>query len=139
MKKIRLITTFLSTFLIVFSLNAQNQEEQKQKSPEEVAIAETEKLQTELKLSPSQTFYIDSILQHNYSALFAEFENMKASGMQGGENYQKVRDKWIDKNLVAFKKVLDEQQYIGYLKLIGKGKEYKRGKDGLYYKKVTKR
>ena len=31
--------------------------------------------------------------------------------------------------------ILDEQQYIGYLKGIGRGKEYKKGKDGLYYKK----
>ena len=35
----------------------------------------------------------------------------------------------------AMKGVLDEQQYIGYLKGIGRGKEYKKGKDGLYYKK----
>ena len=33
------------------------------------------------------------------------------------------------------KKVLDEQQFIKYLKYMGKGKEYKKGKDGKYYLK----
>ena len=35
----------------------------------------------------------------------------------------------------ALKKVLDEQQYIGYLRFIGKGKDYKKGKDGKWYLK----
>ena len=35
----------------------------------------------------------------------------------------------------AFKGILDEQQYIKYLKYLGKGQEYKRGKDGKYYLK----
>lgn len=67
-----------------------------------------------------------------------EFEDMKKSGMQDGRSYQKVRDKWTDKSLAAFKLIFTEQQYISYLKLIGRGKEYKKGKDGLYYKKEEK-
>ena len=39
------------------------------------------------------------------------------------------------KTLDALKKVLDEQQYIGYLRYIGKGKDYKKGKDGKWYLK----
>jgi hypothetical protein len=64
---------------------------------------------------------------------------MKSSGMQDSRNYRTVQEKWLDKNLAAFKVILDEQQYISYLKLIGKGKEYKRGKDGKYYKKESKK
>ena len=35
----------------------------------------------------------------------------------------------------ALKKVLDDQQYIKYLRRIGKGKDYKKGKDGKFYLK----
>ena len=67
-----------------------------------------------------------------------EFENMKSSGMQSTSSYKTVSDKWMQKCKDALKLFLDEQQYIRYLKHIGEGKEYKKGKDGLYYKKEEK-
>ena len=51
------------------------------------------------------------------------------------DTYRAVSDKWIQKVIDALKPVLDEQQHIKYLKLIGRGKEYKKGKDGKYYLK----
>lgn len=117
---------------------AQNKE-QKEKSPEEIALELTERMGKDLSLNPTQLFYVDSILRFNYIALYEEVQKMKDMGMQDGRNYKVVYDKWNDKSLNAFKKVLDEQQYITYLKMIGKGKEYKKGKDGKYYKKDTKK
>ena len=111
------------------------QQQQPEKSPEEIAAMEVTALEEDLKLSASQAFFIDSILCHNYRGLFDEYEDLKNSGRQNSDTYKYVSEKWLNKNLEAFKKVLDEQQYIMYLKRIGKGKEYKKGKDGLYYKK----
>ena len=111
------------------------QQQQPEKSPEEIAALEVTALEEDLKLNAAQTFYVDSILSHNYRALFDEYEDMKNSGRQNTDSYRHVSEKWLNKNLEALKKVLDDQQYIMYLKRVGKGKEYKKGKDGLCYKK----
>lgn len=130
-----LVKYLFSAIAVLCACICYAQDPPKEKTPEEVAAMEVEMLERELELNAEQAFYVDSILQHNYRGLKTEFENMQKSGMQDGRNYEKVREKWINKNLEAFKKVLTEQQYIMYLKRLGKGKEYKRGKDGLYYKK----
>ena len=65
----------------------------------------------------------------------SDFENLQNSGMQEASTYQFLKDRWQKKTLEALKKVLDDQQYIKYLRRIGKGKEYKRGKDGKFYLK----
>lgn len=111
------------------------QEQQQQKSPEEIAQMEVTHWEDLLNLTPAQAFYVDSILYHNYKAMYEEIDKMRAMGMQSPDTYRSVQGKWVEKNVVAMKSVLDEQQYIGYLKGIGRGKEYKKGKDGLYYKK----
>lgn len=111
------------------------QQQEPEKTPEEIAAIEVAALETDLKLTPAQAFYVDSILCHNYRALYDEYEDKRSSGMQNTDTYKHVSEKWLNKNLEALKLVLDEQQYIGYLKRIGKGKEYKKGRDGLYYKK----
>ena len=121
-------------FPVVFA-----QEPPKQKEPHEVAAEEAVRMEKELELTPDQVFYVDSVLQYNYAGLKEEFDSMSGSGMQDARNYETVRDKWIQKNLDAFKKILPDQQYIKYLKMIGKGKEYKKGKDGLYYKKEIRK
>lgn len=133
------MSKFLKSFIcVVFLLSvnvAMAQEQQHQKSPEEIAQMEVTHWESTLNLSPAQAFYVDSILNHNYKAMYDEIDKMRAMGMQSPETYRSVQGKWVEKNVVAMKSVLDEQQYIEYLKGIGRGKEYKKGKDGLYYKK----
>jgi hypothetical protein len=127
-------------FLFVISVtNAYSQQQEKEKTPEEIAIAEAERLHKELELNDVQLFYADSILRHNYLALKNDFDLMKSRGSQDSRSYKMINEKWLQKNLDAFKLILDEQQYIKYLKLMGKGKEYKKGKDGKYYKKEPKK
>lgn len=136
MKRVRiyfLVSTFLFCFSAIYA-----QEPPKEKTPEQYAAMEAEKLEKELKLNAHQAFYVDSTLQSNFAGVMQEFENMKKSGMQDGRNYEAVRNKWTDKSLAAFKQIFTEQQYIQYLRMIGRGKEYKKGKDGLYYKKEDK-
>ncbi len=129
---------FFCNFFVLTVVCQAQQQQQQEIQPEEMAAKEVELLETELNLTPSQSFYVDSILHHNYRALFDEFQDMRESGRQNAETYKYVSEKWLNKNLEALNKVLDEQQYIMYLKHVGKGKEYKRGKDGLYYKKEAK-
>ncbi|MBE6245938.1 MAG: hypothetical protein E7110_00785 [Bacteroidales bacterium] len=128
----------LFCFLAITALlccNAGFAQEQPQKSPEEQAIEEANRLEKELKLTATQTFYVDSILRHNFELMYADIENLKDRGSQDVDTYRAVSDKWIQKVIDALKPVLDEQQHIKYLKLIGRGKEYKKGKDGKYYLK----
>ena len=116
-------------------LAQQQQQEPPKMDPIEMASEFTEKLITELELNSTQAFYVDSVLQVNYTGLIDEFEQMKSRGSQDGNSYKEVSDKWEEKNVAAFKLIMDEQQVIKYLRLMGKGKEYKKGKDGKYYKK----
>ena len=128
----------LFCFLAITALlccNAAFAREQPQKSPGEQAIEEANRLEKELKLTATQTFYVDSILRHNFELMYADIENLKDRGSQDVDTYRAVSDKWIQKVIDALKPVLDEQQHIKYLKLIGRGKEYKKGKDGKYYLK----
>jgi hypothetical protein len=112
-----------------------NAQDPMEKSPEEMAIEQANRLENELNLNSTQLFYLDSILRHNYTELYAEIENARARGSQDQQTYKTLTEKWMQKTFDALKGVLDEQQYIRYLKLMGKGKEYKKGKDGLYYLK----
>ena len=122
----------LAALLCSTQLSAQQPE---QKSPEEMAIDEANKLETQLMLDGAQLFYVDSILRHNFIGLSDEMEALRARGSQDIGTYNTVREKWIQKTMDAFKAILSEQQYIKYLKYLGKGQEYKKGKDGKYYLK----
>jgi hypothetical protein len=112
-----------------------NAQDPQQKSPEEMAIEQANRLEKELNLNSTQLFYLDSILRQNYTGLYEDIENARARGSQDQQTYKTLSEKWMQKTFNALKGVLDEQQYIRYLKMMGKGKEYKKGKDGLYYLK----
>lgn len=127
-----MILSLCSLFLLNPLTSSAQQDDQKQKSPEEIAWEHVEKLEKELNLTSSQAFYVDSILVHNYTGVMEEFEQMHKAGMQNPETYRSLNEKWEARTEEAMKKVLDEQQFIGFLKHVGKGKEYKKGKDGKY-------
>lgn len=131
----KFLKIFFCVVLVSVAVMANAQEQPQQKSPEEIAAIEVGHWESTLNLTPTQVFYVDSILNHNYKSMYDEIDKMKGMGMQSPETYRTVQGKWIEKNVVAMKGVLDEQQYISYLKGIGRGKEYKKGKDGLYYTK----
>ena len=130
---------FLTIAALLCFNTAFAQQQQEEKSPEEMAIEEALRLERELKLSSTQAFYVDFILRHNFELMKADIDNLRERGSQDVKSYQTVSDKWITKIADALKPVLQEQQYIRYLKLIGRGKEYKKGKDGIYYLKEKKK
>lgn len=133
-----IFTLILLSFLLV-PAQSEAQEQQKEKTPEEMASLEAERLEKDLKLNSTQVFYVDSVLQYNYSRLKEDMEKLQQRGMQDPKSYTTVMDRWIDKTLDAFKIIMDDQQYISYLKSIGRGKEYKKGKDGRFYLKSDKK
>ena len=119
----------------MLSFNSAYAQQQEEKTPEEIAIEQANKLEVDLKLNSTQVFYVDSVLRHNYAELQAEIDNARARGSQDQNTYKTINDKWMFRTFDAFKVILDEQQYIRYLKMMGHGKEYKKGKDGKFYLK----
>ncbi|MBO7575210.1 MAG: hypothetical protein J6S99_05325 [Bacteroidales bacterium] len=69
-----------------------------------------------LGLEDWQTFYVDSILTHDYEALRNELKGLQAAKMSNTDVYQQVQDKWAEQVYVAMQKVLDEKQWEKYLK-----------------------
>lgn len=129
------ITLLLIATIVLFSTNNAFAQDEKEITPEEYAEKQVKTLTTKLELSESQEFYVDSILTTNFVALKKAIEDLQRSGMQDPQTYRKCNEMWQEKTIAAMKKVLDEQQFIKYLKYMGKGKEYKKGKDGKYYLK----
>lgn len=69
-----------------------------------------------LGLEDWQTFYVDSILTHDYEALRNELKGLQAAKMSNTDVYQQVQDKWAEQVYVSMQKVLDEKQWEKYLK-----------------------
>ena len=125
MKVVFKVVNCLLFLALTHQIYAQEQE-QNPKSPVEMAIIQAENLQKELKLTNTQLFYVDSILQHNFVAMSTEFERMKKAGIQSSENYLGVQKIWNQKTEDAFKKVLTEEQFINYLKITRRYKDYQK-------------
>ena len=69
-----------------------------------------------LNLEDWQSFYVDSILTHDYDGLRLELKSLQAAKMSNTDVYQQVQDKWAEQIYNAMQKVLDEQQWQKYLK-----------------------
>ena len=98
--------------------------QQKERTPEEIASQEAERLETLLGLEGWQVFYVDSILQNNYSHMQAELYGLRDSKVENVDLYVSVRDKWNQLTYDAFSRVFNEDQWNRYLKS-GAGKEMK--------------
>jgi len=122
---IRKITLCIILVLFAASLHAQ---EQKEKTPEERATEMVNKMEEVLALEPHQTFYVDSILTHDYRAWMDELEKYQKQGVQEGSVYVAVKDKWDAKIDSALAKVLTPEQFVEYQKLVGKYKKSKKNK-----------
>lgn len=112
-------TAFMLIMLLpAASLSAQDPEEQK--TPEEMALEEADRLEKLLTLQPHQTFYIDSILQHDMRAMHDELQGLQMSGTREYIAFKQVRDKWVAQMDSAYKKVLTHDQWMQYCRSSGK-------------------
>ena len=99
-----------------FAQQQQQSEEEEYKQFRE-AIDKTVDNYTDLfDLEIWQTFYVDSILTHDYEAMRDELKLMQAAKMSTTDAYTRVQDKWEEQMYVAMEKVLDEKQWAKYLK-----------------------
>ena len=125
---IRVLAAFVMMFM-GFSAYAQQQE---QPDIFEEAEIEAAKLQRLLGLEDWQTFYVDSILKHDYSAMLAEYEQYQKAKVSNSSIYIAVQDKWRDKMDAAFRKVFNDEQWAKYLKngaaKAQKGREKRKAK-----------
>uniref|UniRef100_UPI004028C5B4 hypothetical protein n=1 Tax=Candidatus Cryptobacteroides bacterium TaxID=3085639 RepID=UPI004028C5B4 len=115
MKKLLYI---ILSMLIFGSVNAfaQEQEEQKVQTPEEMAAKEADRLGELLKLEYWQVFYVDSTLQHDFTALQDEMNKLQSARVENYDLYMSVRDKWFEQIDNTYKKIFTPEQWALYLK-----------------------
>ncbi len=92
--------------------------QQKQEEPDiyQQAEDEADRLQRVLDLEDWQVFYVDSTLKHDFPAMMAEFEEMKAAKVSNTSMFQDVQDKWWDKIDASYRKIFNDEQWAAYLK-----------------------
>lgn len=115
MKKLLYI---ILSMLFFGSVNAfaQEQEEQKVQTPEEMAAKEADRLGDLLKLEYWQVFYVDSTLQHDFTALQDEMNKLQSARVENYDLYMSVRDKWFEQIDNTYKKIFSSEQWALYLK-----------------------
>lgn len=115
MKKLLYI---ILSMLFFGSVNAfaQEQEEQKVQTPEEMAAKEADRLGDLLKLEYWQVFYVDSTLQHDFTALQEEMNKLQSARVENYDLYMSVRDKWFEQIDNTYKKIFTPEQWALYLK-----------------------
>ena len=101
-------------------------QQQKEDGPDiyEQAEAEADRLQGVLKLEDWQTFYVDSTLKHDYPAMMAEMEDLRAAKITNVDIFQDVQDKWWDRIDASYRNIFTDEQWKAYLKT-GAGKAQK--------------
>ena len=104
--------------LLPFLAGAQQpqNDEEAAKQMREAINQSVENYERLLGLEDWQTFYVDSILTHDYEALRVEVKALQTAKMSNTDVYQQVQDKWAEQVYVAMQKVLDEKQWEKYLK-----------------------
>ena len=101
--------------LTAWAQQPQSEEEQLKQLRESIERS-VENYENLLNLEDWQSFYVDSILTHDYEALRLELKGLQAAKMSNADVYQQVQDKWAEQIYVAMQKVLDERQWEKYLK-----------------------
>lgn len=110
------VVCLLFSALTVFAQqNPPSQEEQEKKMSEYIQ-KEVDRLEMTLKLEDWQVFYVDSILNHDLRAMQEEMNNLSSSKVTNYDIYTRASDKWAEKIYVAFRKVLNDNQWQKYLK-----------------------
>ena len=104
--------------LLPFLAGAQQpqSEEEELKQLREVIDKTVAAYETQLRLEDWQSFYVDSILTHDYEALRIELKSLRDAKVSNADIYQVTQDKWAEQIYNALQKVFDEDQWAKYLK-----------------------
>ena len=114
--KVRLLPVLMLAGMFAASVEASAQEPQKQPDIYEQAETEADRLQRILDLEDWQVFYVDSTLKHDFPAMMADYDKLRASKVSNTSMYQAVQDKWMDQIDATYKKIFNPQQWAAYLK-----------------------
>jgi len=97
-----------------------------------MAAKEADRLGELLDLEVWQIFYVDSTLQHDYTALTEKFEELKASRVSNVDIYTNTRDEWMERIDSTYKTIFTQDQWNKYMKTGGakaqKAREKRRAK-----------
>lgn len=110
------ILVLLAFLAVSAAFPAYAQQQQEQPDIYEQAENEADRLQRVLDLEDWQTFYVDSTLKHDFPAMMAEYETLKASKVSNSSLYQAVYDKWMDQIDRTYRKIFNDEQWAAYLK-----------------------
>ena len=114
--KALLLPVLMLAGMLAVSVEASAQEQQKQPDVYEQAETEADRLQRVLDLEDWQVFYVDSTLKHDFPAMMAEYDKLRASKVSNTSMYQAVQDKWMEQIDATYKKIFNPQQWAAYLK-----------------------
>jgi len=95
---------------------ASAQEKEKQPDMMEMCEIEADRLEALLDLEPWQTFRVDSTLKHDYPAMNAEIDELKAAKITNVDIYIAVQDKWMDTLDASYRRIFTDEQWNLYLK-----------------------
>lgn len=91
-------------------------EEEELKQLREAVDNTVQSYESQFHLEDWQSFYVDSILTHDYDALRLELKALRDAKVSNTDLYQQVQDKWSEQIYNAFQKVFNEEQWAKYLK-----------------------
>ncbi len=111
-----LCVAFISAACFLGGSAEASAQDQKQPDIYQQAEQEADRLQKLLDLEDWQVFYVDSTLKHDYSAMVAEYDKLRASKVSNMAMYQTVQDRWMDQIDKTYKKIFTPQQWAAYLK-----------------------
>ena len=114
MKFVHFVFAALAALFFTQAMSAQTQPQQK--SVDEKAEEEADRLQRILDLEDWQVFYVDSTLKHDFPAMMDECEKLQKSKVTNTAIYIAVQDKWMDKIDASYKRIFNEKQWATYLK-----------------------
>ena len=114
--KALLLPVLMLAGMLAVSVEASAQEQQKQPDIYEQAETEADRLQRVLDLEDWQVFYVDSTLKHDFPAMMAEYDKLRAAKVSNTSMYQSVQDKWMEQIDATYKKIFNPQQWAAYLK-----------------------
>ena len=130
MKHLLCKALFCTAFLLPAAclLHAQEPEEPKEKTVEEAAADEADRLASVLKLADWQVFRVDSTLQHDYRAWRDELKSLQDRKVENYNMYVAVKTKWEDIIDASYKRIFTPAQWEKYVRTSGHRKAREKGK-----------
>ncbi len=122
------IILIFTTLKLTFAQNEDPNKLEMQKKFNEMIVKEVENYTSNLKLEPWQSFYVDSIINHDRRAMYDEISKLRDMKVSNESMYINCQDKWEEKIFDSFKKVLNEDQWKSYLKSGAERNKKKRDK-----------